>query len=72
LLKDAYGDWYVMAVNQRANVRFFEMYEHPELQWKLLAANGIGQTARHNWVKGPAAEHGQADRFYTALLAHGE
>lgn len=46
----AYADWYLVATNERANVHFFEMHKHPELQWKLLASNGHGSAVRHQWV----------------------
>jgi hypothetical protein len=52
--KGEFADWYLAATNQRANPRFFEMYRHPELQWKLLASNGHGAQVRHEWVPNQA------------------
>lgn len=46
------ADWYLVATNERANVHFFEMYEHPELQYKLLASNGTGRRTSHEWIGG--------------------
>ena len=45
-----YADWYLISTNERANVHFFEMHKHPELQWKMLASNGHGSGLRHQWI----------------------
>lgn len=45
-----YADWYLIATNERANMHFYEMHKHPELQWKLLASNGHGGSVRHQWI----------------------
>lgn len=37
-------------VNDRANVNFWEIADHPELQFKLLASCGMGRTQRHQWI----------------------
>jgi hypothetical protein len=56
-----FADWYLIATNERANMHFYEMHKHPELQWKLLASNGTGQAARHQWI-------GNAKKPSTAAL----
>lgn len=44
------ADKYLIETNKRANVHFFDMYEHPELQYKLLASSGSGQRVSHAWI----------------------
>lgn len=39
-----------MVVNEFVNNHFFDLYEHPDLQYKLLAATGVGTKRRHVWV----------------------
>jgi hypothetical protein len=46
------ADWYLIATNERANPHFYDIYEHPELQYKLLASNGAGNKANHAWIAG--------------------
>lgn len=41
---------YLLMVNSFVNVNFSDLSKHPELQWKLLALSGIGQTVRHTWL----------------------
>ncbi len=57
-----FADWYLISTNQRANPHFYEMYRHPELQWKLLASNGHGAPVRHSWI-------GNVKKPNTALLS---
>lgn len=45
-----YADWYLIAVNHYANQHFFDIYQHPELQYKLLAACGVGERVNHSWI----------------------
>jgi hypothetical protein len=40
----------VWLVNDRANMNFWEIAGHPELQYKLLASCGLGKTQRHQWI----------------------
>jgi hypothetical protein len=40
----------LMLVNEIANRNFYDIYDHPELQFKLLASCGLGRTQRHAWV----------------------
>ncbi len=49
---EPYGDWYLIATNQIANDHFFDIADHPELQYKLLASCGMGSPVRHEWVGG--------------------
>lgn len=64
-----YGDWYLMSANHYANQHLHDIYEHPELQAKLLAACGVGERVNHNWI--PNAKRANDDdlveyisRFY--------
>ncbi len=47
------ADWNLLAVNQRANVHHYEIYDHPELQYKLLASVGLGVGGKSQWIAGP-------------------
>ena len=43
-------DWYLLAVNERANIHHYEMHQHPDLQYRLLASCGLGKKERHDWI----------------------
>jgi hypothetical protein len=43
-------DWYLIMVNDVVNWHFWDLRDHPELQWKLMAAAGCGQKQRHAWI----------------------
>ena len=45
-------DWYLIAINERANQHFFDIWQHPDLQYKLLASCGFGKKERHVWISG--------------------
>lgn len=45
-------DWYLLAVNERANVHFYDVWQHPDLQYRLLASCGFGRKERHEWISG--------------------
>ena len=40
----------IMLVNERANTNFYEIYDHPEVQFKLMASCGLGRTQRNQWI----------------------
>lgn len=45
------AEHYIWLVNDRANVNFHDIWEHPELQFKLLASCGYGgRGQRHQWI----------------------
>lgn len=46
-------DWYIIMVNDIVNWHFWDLQQHPELQWKLMAAAGCGQKQFHNWIPMP-------------------
>lgn len=43
----------VELVNEIANKGYFSIHEHKELQFKLLAASGIGRPTKREWIKPP-------------------
>ena len=40
-------------VNEYANADYYAITDHPELQFKLLAAAGLGRKLRHQWINLP-------------------
>jgi hypothetical protein len=44
------SEHYLISVNDRANKNFWELTDHPELQYKLLASCGLGRQSRHQWI----------------------
>lgn len=42
-------EFYIQSMND-VNKIFTDVYQHPELQWKLLAAHGLGSPVRHEWI----------------------
>ena len=46
----AASEHYIWLTNERANINFWEIADHPELQYKLLASCGIGSNQRHKWI----------------------
>lgn len=44
------SEHYIWLVNERANINFWDISDHPELQFKLLASCGAGRPHRHQWV----------------------
>lgn len=45
-----YCEYQLTVVNEIVNKNFWELSKHPELQWKLMAACGVGTKQRHNWI----------------------
>lgn len=48
-----YSEFYITTVNDIANVRFWDLSSHPDLQWKLIACCGVGATMAHGWISAP-------------------
>jgi hypothetical protein len=44
------ADLMLMLVNERANMNFHDIWEHPDLQFKLIASSGVGRKLRHQWI----------------------
>lgn len=45
--------YYIQAVNELANVNYFSLSAHKELQFKLLALTGVGSPTKHEWIAPP-------------------
>lgn len=43
-------DWYILAVNERANADHEPLWDYPDLQYRLLASCGIGTAENHLWI----------------------
>lgn len=41
---------YIYMVNEMANVDYWSIHQHPELQMKLMTAAGIGAKQNHVWI----------------------
>jgi hypothetical protein len=48
-----FADLKLLLVNERANVNFYDIHQHPELQYRLLASCGIGTGRRSLWIDMP-------------------
>lgn len=57
----------IWLVNDRANINFHDIWEHPELQFKLLASCGGGKNQRHQWLP-MATKKKRADKVGEFLL----
>jgi hypothetical protein len=66
-------EWYLRAVNERANINFFDLGRHPKLQWLCLtsASPGMGKV-RHYWQGAKKKEGGnnKALKFLAKLYPH--
>jgi hypothetical protein len=40
----------LIALNEFANVDYDQIWQHPELQYKLIAMSGAGRPQRHDWI----------------------
>jgi len=48
-----YRDDTLILTNTLVNVNFWNLREHPELQWRLIALCGSGVKLRHSWIAMP-------------------
>jgi hypothetical protein len=61
------SEHYIWLVNERVNVNFHDIWDHPELQYKLLASCGTGKNERnHQWVA-MAGKMKKADKVRTFI-----
>ena len=56
-VKGPMAEYYLCLTNEIANRRFHDLYEYPDLQYRLLAACGAGSIQRHEWI--PMAKEGK-------------
>lgn len=43
----------LIAINERVNVNMWDLWEHPDLIFRLAATCGLGTKRRVAWIKGP-------------------
>jgi hypothetical protein len=61
---------YLICINEFANLNFHDLYEHPDLQFKLLTLAGCGKAQRHQWIpitkqaRTATPVHAFVSRFY--------
>lgn len=58
---------YLWLVNNQANINFWDIHQHPELQFKLLASAGRGRNQRHKFVSFPKTK-AKADKVTQFLI----
>jgi hypothetical protein len=63
------ADLMLVQVNEMANQHFFDLSDHSELQYKLLAAAGLGQSLRHEWLAGPKPKRA-GNKLYAFLAKY--
>lgn len=62
------SEYYILAVNEFANIGFWDLVKYPDLQWKLLALCGSGYQQRHGWIAG--SKKTTTTKFEDILLSH--
>lgn len=60
------AEQYIWLTNQ-ANINFWDIYDHPELQYKLMASAGRGRNQRHKWI--PLPKNGMKSDKVTKFLS---
>lgn len=63
-----YADYNLVAVNEIANQHFYEMWEHPELQYLMLTASVSGDPMRHSWI--PNAKKSAGNAILADFISH--
>lgn len=64
-------DWNLMATNDRANMYLYDLYEYPDLQYRLCATVGMGMKTNHEWIAGPKKENsGPLNEFILRYYPH--
>lgn len=51
------AEYAILATNKMANLHFFDLYDHPDLQYRLIASTGTGRRCKHYWI--PSAKRSQ-------------
>lgn len=58
---DELSDIMLVLINERVNINFWDIYDHPELQYRLMASSGVGKVLRHQWIpQSPKKEKDEA------------
>ena len=63
------ADVVLVTVNEKANRNFYDLYEYPDLQYRLLAACGTGRVLKHHWVV-PSKAKRTSSRLTNFLAEH--
>lgn len=63
---------YLYMVNELVNKNFSDISKHPELQWLLLSACGVGKVEFHPFIKPPNArkKKNRVTEFLTEIYPH--
>jgi len=63
---------YIYLTNELVNFQFMEVSKHPELQWLLLSACGVGKIQFHPYLKPPNAKKkkNKVSEFLYGLYPH--
>ena len=63
---------YIYMTNELVNYQFMEVSKHPELQWLLLSACGVGKIQFHPYLKPPNArkKKNKVFEFIYGLFPH--
>jgi hypothetical protein len=59
-------DYSLILTNEILNLNFWSLKDHPELQWKLMAACGSGKVLRHQWI--PMSKRKQISKVQQFML----
>lgn len=59
-------DYHLILTNEVVNLNFWVLREHPELQWKLMAACGTGKVHKHQWI--PMSKRKTISKVHQYLL----
>jgi hypothetical protein len=46
----------IVAVNEKVNKDFWDIADHPDLQFRLMASAGMGRKQRHEWIANAKAD----------------
>ena len=66
-----FAPYHLLMTNEMVNVGFWELSKHPELQWRLMAACGLGSVQRHQWIAGSKRKNtNKLDAFLLGLYPH--
>lgn len=57
-VKGPLAEDYLLATNEFANQNYHDLYDYPDLQFKLLTLAGAGRGQRHEWI--PIARQGKS------------
>lgn len=57
---------YIWLINE-ANVNFWEIHQHPELQYKIMCSAGAGVRLRHGWIPQAKSAHVRKGKLFDFL-----